>query len=520
MLDSTIANGCDAAGDECRQGCVKTDPPMSMQAFVTIGGRQSKGGSITRSIPVEEVMRGVPVSFLPNVLPAAFADHLLKVFLEEVKTWHTSKRWLYDKEIESHRVESGFRFDASGFGPRWEAAGFGDDLRHMKGVIAAAVQRARGALRQAWRAEHRRPQAGAPTPHELAQEVVALASRGQGLDAQSADWLVRYAYDAAFKGYRWEPNYLVANFYADEHDFLGAHSDPVQSLGPWAVVASLTFGAARQFRMKPVGKIRADGPDGGHVTSYSIRLPHNSLLICWEGFQEFWRHEVPKDAGLQRHPLSGSGRLNFTFRRTVPSVSARRPLCKCGKKANLKPVLKETSRHKGRYFWSCTNPRVRKDEYQTCDFFQWDDERLAERQAEQRAAQRQPFGGGREMPRAVAPVAVGMATLPPELAKPDSLGPGASGSSGFGGCCQARFLMPGNRGPGSSETAMLGSTHMGPSGSSGIGGGCPPRAAPPDSRGMGPSGSSGFGGAGPVRVFMPVPDLPAVRAMPAAGAAG
>jgi hypothetical protein len=36
---------------------------------------------------------------------------------------------------------------------------------------------------------------------------------------------------------------------------------------------------------------------GGRITSFSIRLPHNSLLVCWEGFQEFWRHEaeMPRD---------------------------------------------------------------------------------------------------------------------------------------------------------------------------------------------------------------------------------
>lgn len=70
------------------------------------------------------------------------------------------------------------------------------------------------------------------------------------------------------KGWRWEPNYVVANFYADEGDFLGAHSDPVQSIGPWAIIASLTFGASRQFRMKPVGTIRASGPDGGKATAW------------------------------------------------------------------------------------------------------------------------------------------------------------------------------------------------------------------------------------------------------------
>merc|ERR1719188_2903252 len=133
--------------------------------------------------------------------------------------------------------------------------------------------------------------------------------------------------------------------------------------------------------MKPVGTVRTRpgdiGSDAGRVTSYSIRLPHNSLLICWEGFQEFWRHEVPKDQGLTRHPISGATRLNFTFRRSVPLVARRRPVCECGRKAHLKPVLKETSRHRGRYFWSCSNPRVKPGVYQSCAFFQWDDELLA-----------------------------------------------------------------------------------------------------------------------------------------------
>merc|ERR1719498_2238468 len=127
-------------------------------------------------------------------------------------------------------------------------------------------------------------------------------------------------------GWRWEPNYCVGNYYTDESNFLGAHSDPVESIGPFAIVASLTFGAARHFRMKPVGTVKTPSHrEGGRITSFSIRLPHNSLLICWEGFQEFWRHEVPK----------------------------------------------ETSKNKGRYFWSCSNPRVKKGHYSHCNFFKW-----------------------------------------------------------------------------------------------------------------------------------------------------
>ncbi|CAJ1349485.1 unnamed protein product [Effrenium voratum] len=348
-----------------------------VEVFMTVAGRQGKGGSVTRRASVEEMEKMVPVSFVPNLLPQPFADHLLRAFLQEASGWHTSKRWLHEREIESSRLESGFSFSdglssSRGFSKRWENGGFGDDLRHLRNLVSAAVQRSRVELRQRWRGtcpeEVQRPL----SRHALAQETVALASRGQQLSPESIEWLeVRYAGSYSLKAWRWEPNFAVANLYKDKEDFLGAHSDPVESIGPWAIIASLTFGAARLFRMKPVGPIRAEG---GRVTSFSVRLPHNSLLVCWEGFQEFWRHEVPKDNGLKCHPISGSSRLNFTFRKSVGSVAARKPFCHCGRKADLKPVLK-ASRNRGRYFWSCRNPRVKmKGTYRTCDFFKWDDE--------------------------------------------------------------------------------------------------------------------------------------------------
>lgn len=338
---------------------------------------------------MSELEENMPISFVPDLLPRDFADHFLRVFLDEAQRWRTGKRWLYDREIESHRLQSGFRYDDRGFSGRWEAAGFGDDLRQLRRIVAGAVQGARQELRRRVRGT------ATPSRHQLAQETVAIASRGQRLLSQSADWLMRYARDSAEKGLRWEPNYVVANLYVDGDDFLGAHSDPVGSIGPFAIVASLTLGAARQFRMKPVGSVFADK---GRVTSYSIRLPHNSLLICWEGFQEFWRHEVPKDRGLHRHEIAGQQRVNFTFRKTSFEVSRRKPKCKCGRAAHFKPVLKE-SRNRGRYFWSCSSPRVAKGQYQSCDFFKWDDEIVAEA-----FAQRQPTAPGEGVRKCATPM--------------------------------------------------------------------------------------------------------------------
>ena len=37
----------------------------------------------------------------------------------------------------------------------------------------------------------------------------------------------------------------------------------MELIGPWAIVASVTFGAARQFRMKPVAQIATEREGGG-----------------------------------------------------------------------------------------------------------------------------------------------------------------------------------------------------------------------------------------------------------------
>lgn len=398
-----------------------SETPQEVEVFMTVAGRQDKGGSVTRQVTLEEMEKFVPVSFVPQLLPQALADHFLRSFQQEAKMWHTSKRWLYEKEIESHRVESGFRFNDLGVTStsRWESSGFGDDLRYLRGQVITAVQRARAQLRRQWRAAA--SSAGSCdsrplTKEELAQETVALASRGQRLSAKSIEWLVRYAASSyALKAWRWEPNFCVANLYRDQEDFLGAHSDPVELIGPWAIVASVTFGAARQFRMKPVAQIATEREGGGRITSFSIRLPHNSLLVCWEGFQEFWRHEVPKDKGLTSHSISGPARLNFTFRKSVGAVAARKPMCHCGRKADLKPVLK-ASENRGRYFWSCRNPRVKKGTYRTCDFFKWDDELLRAKDAKDSTA---------PLPNALSRVVVAGSAGSQSASHQCSLAPGA-----------------------------------------------------------------------------------------------
>ena len=94
-------------------------------------------------------------------------------------------------------------------------------------------------------------------------------------------------------------NSVLLNLYRDGRDGMGWHSDDERSLGPEPVIASLSFGATRRFRLKH--KTRTD-----HVLA--LDLPSGSCLVMAGSLQHHWRHALPKTA----RPVGP--RVNLTFR--------------------------------------------------------------------------------------------------------------------------------------------------------------------------------------------------------------
>lgn len=92
---------------------------------------------------------------------------------------------------------------------------------------------------------------------------------------------------------------VLLNQYRDGKDSNGWHADNEKELGLNPVIASLSFGAPRQFQLK-------------HNTlkdqKKSIILEHGSLLIMKGTTQHFWKHQIPKTA----KPIGP--RINLTFR--------------------------------------------------------------------------------------------------------------------------------------------------------------------------------------------------------------
>ena len=106
-------------------------------------------------------------------------------------------------------------------------------------------------------------------------------------------------------------NFVLANLYKDHKDSMGWHSDNEPELGSQPVIASVSLGAERTFRVRTVRKVA-----GQRRSSSPVLLPHGSLLVMRGASQAEFQHAMPK---ATRHC---GPRINLTFRQ-VQAPDAR-----------------------------------------------------------------------------------------------------------------------------------------------------------------------------------------------------
>ncbi len=96
-------------------------------------------------------------------------------------------------------------------------------------------------------------------------------------------------------------NTCLANLYRDGQDSNGWHSDDEEELGPDPVIASVSFGATRDFRLR----------HNNSRQTHTLALTHGSLLLMGSGSQTHWQHTLPKRTRVHEP------RVNLTFRRAL-----------------------------------------------------------------------------------------------------------------------------------------------------------------------------------------------------------
>ena len=98
-------------------------------------------------------------------------------------------------------------------------------------------------------------------------------------------------------------NAVLLNLYRDGKDGVSWHSDKTDKSGIDPVIASVTFGETRLFRLRH--KTRKDIP------VIESPLHHGSFLLMAGTTNSFWEHQVPKTA-RDIFP-----RINLTFRQVI-----------------------------------------------------------------------------------------------------------------------------------------------------------------------------------------------------------
>jgi len=98
-------------------------------------------------------------------------------------------------------------------------------------------------------------------------------------------------------------NSVLLNYYRDNRDSMGFHSDDEPELGPRPAIASVSLGEERTFILK-------------HKTNklakpVRLKPASGSLLLMKGGTQRYWKHGIAKETRLC------GPRINLTFRRIV-----------------------------------------------------------------------------------------------------------------------------------------------------------------------------------------------------------
>lgn len=93
-------------------------------------------------------------------------------------------------------------------------------------------------------------------------------------------------------------NSALLNFYRDGNDSVSWHQDDEPELGEDPIIASLSLGGTRTFKLKNI--------ETGEIKNYD--LENDTILLMGSGIQREWQHSIPKTKKLVKP------RINITFR--------------------------------------------------------------------------------------------------------------------------------------------------------------------------------------------------------------
>lgn len=104
-------------------------------------------------------------------------------------------------------------------------------------------------------------------------------------------------------------NSVLVNLYRDGEDSVSWHADDEPELGRNPVIASLSLGCGREFRLKlKPGKQKSSKQQGRTFRDIRLPLKAGDLVVMRGETQHYWHHAILKEKGVK------DSRINLTFR--------------------------------------------------------------------------------------------------------------------------------------------------------------------------------------------------------------
>lgn len=263
------------------------------------------------------------VSMHKNFLPANLADAVLDHLLDTKQFMETREFYLFEEKKRSHSQLAFF----------YIPEGFSRETATYNGKVDKI--------------------------HEFSDEMLQSAKLVNDYVNRE---IIPYRESLPFQQPEYKVSAAVINYFSNLASNLAWHSDRLQAMGPHNYITSISFGATREFRLR-----RHSEP----LIIYSIRLPHNCMLMMHPGCQELFKHCVnPLKKAIQLHPKCEVERFSITYRYFPKQFTDHVPKCKCGIPMKLGRSFKSTTdTNFGKYFWSCESVYQNK----SCGEFFWAD---------------------------------------------------------------------------------------------------------------------------------------------------
>ncbi|KAJ6256393.1 hypothetical protein Dda_8893 [Drechslerella dactyloides] len=395
LLELLLA--CDGSVPAAAALAAKRRPPSSITTQSSLSTFLPTAPSASRKIPFplppipkfktlhlttpSQVPFHAPATLHPSFLPAATATSLLSECLAEVPAFGRYEFRLFDRNVSSPHTAAFYVADESMASHHTRQGGY-----LYNGTALATVRLFT-------------PTMTSITP--LVEKFVNDAVDERIATVYPDGKKLKHMLPAG----KWRVTSAFMNCYDGAKQSVGWHSDQLTYLGPRPVIASLSLGVEREFRLRRVAPVTLDPEaESSHDTSpppdketetetdppddsddwkwqpegqVSLHLPHNSLLIMHAECQESWKHSVHPASTIAPHPLADNKRINITFRCYRDALTPEKiPRCKCGVACVLKTVQRVKSKM-GRYFWGCQvgnqwrDEEVKDGEEGGCGFLLW-----------------------------------------------------------------------------------------------------------------------------------------------------